>query len=102
MVQYNLTILYMYQITPYTKSQAKKFGVDVKPSTRKGKKIDVFDKEGDKLASIGALGMGDYPTFQRTKGKAFADKRREAYKARHEKNLKKKGTPGFWANALLW
>jgi hypothetical protein len=91
----------MYEITPYTKAQAKKFGVEVKPSTRKGKKIDVF-KDGDKLVSVGALGYGDYPTFQKTKGKAFADKRREAYKSRHEKDLKKKGSAGFWANALLW
>lgn len=91
----------MYEITPYTKAQAKKFGVEVKPSTRKGKKIDVF-KDGDKLVSVGALGYGDYPTFQKTKGKAFADKRREAYKSRHEKDLKKKGSAGFWANVLLW
>lgn len=91
----------MYEITPYTKAQARKFGVQVKPSTRKGKKIDVF-KDGDKVASVGALGMGDYPTYQRTRGKAFADIRREAYKARHHKDLIKKGTPGFWANALLW
>ena len=91
----------MYEITPYTTAQARKFGVQVKPSTSKGKKIDVF-KDGDKLVSVGALGYGDYGTFQKTKGKAFADKRREAYKSRHEKDLKKKGTPGFWANALLW
>lgn len=93
----------MYEITPYTKAQAKKLGVQVKPSTRKGKKIDVF-KDGDKVASIGALGMGDYPTFQKTKGKgkAFADKRRELYKIRHAKDSKIKGTAGFYANALLW
>ena len=97
----NLATLYMYEITPYTKAQAKKLGVQVKPSTRKGKKIDVF-KDGDKVASIGALGMGDYPTFQRTQGKAFADKRRELYKVRHAKFSSIKGTPSFYANALLW
>lgn len=91
----------MYQITPYTKEQAKRLGVEVKPSTRKGKKIDVF-KDGDKVASIGALGMGDFPTYQRTHGKAFAESRRDAYKSRHHKNLIKKGTAGFYANALLW
>jgi hypothetical protein len=91
----------MYEITPYTKAQAKKLGVEVKPSTRKGKKVDVF-RDGNKIASIGALGMGDYPTYQKTKGKAFADKRRELYKVRHNKDLKKKGTAGFYANALLW
>lgn len=91
----------MYDITPHTKAQAKKLGVDVKPSTRKGKKIDVF-KNDIKVASIGALGMGDFGTYLRTQGKPFADKRRELYKARHAKNSKKKGTPAFFANALLW
>jgi len=91
----------MYDIQPYTKEQAKKLGVQVKPSTRKGKKIDVF-KDGNKVASIGSLGMGDFPTFQKTQGKAFADKHRKAYKIRHAKDSKVKGTPGFYANALLW
>jgi len=31
-----------YTITNYTRRQAKRLGVTVKPSTRKGKKIDVF------------------------------------------------------------
>jgi len=91
----------MYDILPYTKAQAKKLGVEVKPSTRAGKKIDVF-KDGDKVASIGALGMGDFPTFQRTQGKAFAEVRRKAYKARHHKDSIKKGTAGFYASRLLW
>jgi len=91
----------MYDITPYTKAQAKKLGVQVKPSTRKGKKIDVF-REGNKIASIGALGMGDYPTYQKTQGKAFADKRRELYKARHHKDSKIKNSPGYFADRLLW
>jgi len=48
-----------YKITSYTKQQAKKLGVTVKPSTVKGKKLDVYNKKGEKVASIGALGMGD-------------------------------------------
>ena len=35
-----------YTITAYTKRQATKYGVKVKPSKVKGKKIDVF--KGDK------------------------------------------------------
>ena len=91
-----------YYITPYTKRQAKKYGVVVKPSRTKGKKIDVFDKSGKKLASVGALGYGDYPTFMRKKGKEYADSRRKMYKVRHEKDRHKRGTPGFWADKLLW
>lgn len=90
-----------YRITSYTKQQAKKLGVNVKPSKTKGKKIDVF-KGDKKLASIGALGYGDYPTFIRKKGKEYADTRRRMYKMRHEKDRHERGTPGFFADKLLW
>ena len=52
----------MYQIQPHTKNQAKKLGVVVKPSTRSGKKIDVFEDKV-KIASVGAQGYGDYATY---------------------------------------
>ena len=90
-----------YRIKPYTYRRARALGVTVKPSTRKGKKIDVF-KNGKKVASVGALGYGDYPTFTQQRGKAFADKRRKAYKTRHQKDRKKVGTPGYYADQLLW
>ena len=90
-----------YTITAYTKRQAKKLGVVVKPSKVKGKKIDVF-KNGKKVASVGALGYGDYPTFTKTKGKAYADERRKAYKKRHQKNRTKTNTNGYYADKLLW
>lgn len=95
-----------YKITPYTKRKARKLGVTVKVSSRKGKKIDVF-KNGKKVASIGASGYDDYPTFLRKEregkvSKGTAKKRRKAYKARHEKNRKKRGKPGWYADQLLW
>lgn len=91
----------MYSITNYTKGKAKKLGVIVKPSTNPKKKIDVF-KDKKKIASIGASGYSDYPTYLKTKGKAYADKRRIAYKARHQKNRSKRGSNGFYADQLLW
>jgi hypothetical protein len=91
-----------YTITKYTRDKAKKLGVVVKPSSVKGKKIDVFNKKGEKLASIGALGMGDYPTFMREKGKDYANVRRRLYKDRHEKDRHKRGTAGYYADQLLW
>tara|TARA_Y100000114_G_scaffold43173_2_gene38604 strand:+ start:4959 stop:5270 length:312 start_codon:yes stop_codon:yes gene_type:complete len=97
-----LICIMSYTITAYTKRQAKRLGVIVKPSTRKGKKIDVFSKDGKKLASIGALGMGDFPTFTKTKGKEFALKRQKAYKSRHQKTRTKVGTPSYYADQLLW
>ncbi len=99
-----------YTITTYTKNKAKKLGVIVKRSTNKKKKIDVFrkikNKDGKmvlkKLASVGAINYNDYPTFIKTKGKAYADKRRKLYKIRHNKNRHKKETPSYWADQLLW
>ena len=91
----------MYKITSYTRSQARKIGVSVKPSTLKGKKIAVF-KNGKKVADVGAIGYGDYPTFKKTKGKEFADKRRTAYKKRHQKFRNKVGTRSYYADKLLW
>lgn len=91
-----------YRIKAYSYAQAKKLGVTIKPSSRKGKKIDVFNRQGEKLASIGALGMGDFPTYTQTKGKEFADGRRKAYKMRHEKDRHVRGTAGFFADRILW
>ena len=39
-----------YTITPYTKAQAQKLGLVVKPSNNKTKKIDVY-KNGKRIAS---------------------------------------------------
>ena len=95
-----------YKITDYTKNQAKKIGVIVKPSKTKGKKIDVF-KNGKKVASVGALGYKDYPTYMQLekKGKVekgTANKRRKLYKARHKENRKVKNSNGYYADKLLW
>lgn len=90
-----------YRITSYTKAQAKKLGVTVKPSSVNGKKIDVF-KKGKKVASVGALGMGDYPTYMRTHGEEYAKVRRRLYKKRHEKDRHIRGTKGYYADKLLW
>jgi len=91
-----------YRISQYTKNQAKKLNVVVKPSSVKGKKIDVFSKKGKKLASVGALGYNDYPTFIRKKGIEYADVRRSLYKMRHEKDRHERGTAGYYADKLLW
>ena len=74
--------------------KAKKIGVKVKPSTSKGKKLDVF-KDGKKVGSIGAVG---YEDFNIHKDK----KRRENYKKRHGKYRNKKGTKSYYADKILW
>jgi hypothetical protein len=95
-----------YNIKAYTKNQAKKIGVTVKPSGLKGKKIDVF-KKGVKVASVGAIGYKDYPTYMELekKGKVpkgTATKRRKLYKIRHKKDRNIKNSNGFYADRLLW
>lgn len=90
-----------YKITEYSILQAQYLGVTIKPSTVSGKKIDVF-KSGKKVASIGAIGYGDFPTFLKEKGVEYAEKRQKAYKIRHEKDRHKAGTPGYYADQILW
>ena len=96
-----LEIKAMYEITDYTRRAARRLGVEVRPSKVKGKKLDVF-ASGEKVASVGALGFGDFPTFVKTKGREFAEARRAAYKKRHAKDRSVPGTPGFYADRLLW
>lgn len=90
-----------YTITNYTFLQAKKLGLTVRPSSNKTKKIDIF-KQGKKIASVGAAGMNDYPTFMKLKGKKFAKTRRRLYKMRHEKDRHVKWSRGWLADKLLW
>lgn len=92
----------LYNIKPYTYKQAKKLNVIVKPSTLKHKKIDVFNKYGVKIVSIGAKGYADYPTYWAVYGKQYADERRRLYKLRHRNNRLVKNTAGYYADKLLW
>ncbi len=88
-------------VSVYSKKKAKSLGVEIKPSTKKGKKIDVF-KDDKLIASIGAKGYKDYAIHLAESGKEVADKRRKAYKMRHEKDRHTPGTPGFYADKILW
>jgi hypothetical protein len=90
-----------YLISEYSKNKAEGLGVKIKPSTVKGKKIDVY-KNSRKVASVGALGYSDYPTYVKSHGKAHAGVRRKAYKQRHSSHRGKVGTPSFYADQLLW
>jgi len=92
----------MYQILPYTKLQAKKLNVIVKSSNKKGKKIDVFDKRGNYIVSIGAAGFLDYPNYKLYFGNHIANERRRLYKLRHSKDRKIKYSAGYYADKLLW
>lgn len=92
----------MYHILPYTISRAKRLGVIIKPSTIRGKKIDVFSPDGDYICSVGDIRYKDFPHYIQSNGKEYADKRRELYKKRHAKNIQEVGSKGWWAWCLLW
>jgi len=91
-----------YNISKGSYAAAKKLGVSIKPSAVKGKKVDVFNAKGEKVASIGALGMNDFYLWKQKKGLEFAKRRRKAYKMRHEKDRHKRGSAGFYADKILW
>ena len=75
--------------------------MNVLPSTRKGKKLDVF-VGGKKVASIGETRYPDYREYIATHGQAYADKRRKAFLDRTRRFEKMPGTPGWYARKFLW
>ena len=88
----------MYVIQPYTKAKAKTMGLTVRPSKRQYKKLDVF-RDGNLLASVGDVRYADFPTYWATKGKSYAEIRRDQYLKRHKKDT---GVAGVLARELLW
>lgn len=92
----------MYEILPLTKKKAKQLNLIVVPSESKNKKIDVYDKKGFFITSIGAKGYLDYAYYLKYFGKKIADERKRLYKIRHKKDITKKGTTGYYAYKLLW
>lgn len=77
-------------------ARAQSLGVKVKFSTRKNKKLDVFDRRsGEKLASIGDKRYSDFLQHG-------DEERRKRYKARHEPHRHKKGTASYFADKILW
>ena len=73
---------------------AKRIGVEVKPSAVKGKKLDVY-KNHKKVASIGDKKYEDFLLHGDPKRKAN-------YKARHQKTRTKVGTASYYADQILW
>ena len=88
----------MYQITEYSFQKAKQIGLEIFPSKRKNKKIDIY-KNGKYLASIGDTRYMDYPTFLARDGKEIADKHRKLYRIRHKND---NGIAGKLAMYILW
>ena len=90
-----------YKIKDYSYNQAKKLNVKIKPSTNPNKKIDVFNNDGLKLASIGAVGYNDYPSYLE-KDKKLAEIKRQNYWKRHKNNVNNKNGAGYYSARILW
>ena len=90
------------------RTQARRLGYTVAPSKVDGKKLDVFDKNGKKIASIGAKGYWDYASYLEAEQggkfpKGYAASKREQYRARHSKEASQpKNTAGYLAYFILW
>ena len=91
----------VYQIKPYSYEQAKKLNVEIKPSTRKDKKIDVY-KDKKYICSIGNINYFDFPTYIKIYGLGYANERRKLYKMRHNKDRNIKNSSGYFADKILW
>tara|TARA_R110002126_G_scaffold272317_1_gene416465 strand:+ start:21 stop:287 length:267 start_codon:yes stop_codon:yes gene_type:complete len=88
----------MYKILPQHFEKAKNLGVEIKPSTNKMKKIDVF-KNDKKIVSIGDIKYLDYQMYILEKGLDYANERRKLYLGRHRKD---KNLGGYYARLILW
>jgi len=75
--------------------------VEIKPSTRKDKKIDVY-KDKKYICSIGNINYYDYPTYIQNNGLSYANERRKLYKIRHNKDRNVKNSSGYFVDKTLW
>lgn len=96
----------MYRIFNAQRIAARKLGVTIRPSSSKGKKIDVY-KNGFKVASIGDIRYKDFWMYKRDERngkypKGYAEERRQLYKIRHNQSCIIKNSPGYYACEILW
>jgi len=96
----------MYRILNEQRKAARRLGVTIRPSTRKNKKLDVYEN-GFKVASIGDIRYNDYWTYVRLEkqGKVppgTANERRNAFRSRHGRNCNVIGSDGYYACEILW
>jgi hypothetical protein len=88
------------EITKELLQNAKRFDVEIEPSTRKNKKLDIY-KDGNYLFSIGDSRYNDYHSYKKI-DKELAEKKRMAYYNRHYKDLSKPLSRGFFSWYILW
>ena len=87
----------MYEISKASFKIAKQYGLQIEPSSRRFKKIDVF-KDGKYIASIGDSRFADFHIYVKENGKAYANERARLYYLRH----KNASVREQLAKLLLW
>ena len=95
-----LIYIMVYKITLYSYKKAEENDLNIVPSKKKNKKIDVY-KNGEYIASIGDVRYNDYPTYIKNDGKQYADERRKLYYKRHNANSSKYSADNL-AKLILW
>jgi len=97
----------MYSISDATYKIANDMNLEIFPSENPNKKIEVYDiKTGNFLFYIGDSRYYDYHMYLEDEKngivpKNTANKRREAYHRRHQKDIKM-GGKGYIVAMLLW
>ena len=91
----------MYTISKQQYDLAKELGVNIYPSDKKNKKIDIYDADGVYYTSIGDKRYNDYFIYLST-SRELAEKHKKAYLARHRKELYSIGSRGWFSAILLW
>ena len=89
-----------YKITKYSYDRAKDLDIRLKPSFKGNYKIDIFDKLGNYITSIGHRQYKDYGQYLENNGQEYADYRRMLYYKRH-KNYSK-FSRGWYTSKILW
>jgi len=92
----------MYEIFPQQRQIATSLGVKIHPSHNYKYKIDILDWNGQYITSCGALKYNDYFLYKKEKGIEYAERRRDAYRKRHHKNLSVEGSRSYYSYRILW
>jgi hypothetical protein len=96
----------MYKVNDEMIAKAEELGLEIFASDNPKKKIEVYDENGLFLYHIGDINYPDFYLYRELENlklvpKGTANKRRELYYERHQKNIEK-GGKAFVSFYLLW
>jgi hypothetical protein len=96
----------MYKVNDDMRAKAKELGLTIFASDNPNKKIEIYDENGLFLYYIGDINYPDFYLYRELENLKLvplgtANKRRELYYERHQKNIEK-GGKAFVSYYLLW